>query len=304
VDVLSDAVGLMRTGRPHSSYVRLPAPFGRAFPAGEAVGFHAVVRGACWLFPDDGDPIALAPGDVAFLPRGSAHGIADSPSTRRRAAPRSLLALAPGGLASEPGAHPGTTLVCGAYAVDRRRIHPLLGGLPDVLHLPAGTAGSRLRSVLEFLQVELENPRPGAAAVVPALLDLVLLEVLRRWLAEVGREKIGWGAALGDPHLAPALQAVHDRPEAPWSVGGLAATAGLSRSAFSRRFTAFTGQPPLTYLTWWRMVLATRLLRDTDAPVAAVARQVGYSSEFAFGHAFKRAHGVSPGRFRTQEQLG
>jgi AraC-like DNA-binding protein len=81
-------------------------------------------------------------------------------------------------------------------------------------------------------------------------------------------------------------------------VATLAAEAGLSRAPFARRFAALLGQPPLTYLTWWRMTTAARLLRETDQPLTAVATRVGYASEFAFSAAFKRRYGVAPGRFR------
>lgn len=97
-----------------------------------------------------------------------------------------------------------------------------------------------------------------------------------------------------------ALDAMHRDPAAPWTVATLATEAGLSRAAFARRFTALVGQPPLGYLTWWRMTTAARLLKTTDAPLRAVASQVGYVSEFAFAHAFKRTHHTAPGKYRAQ----
>ncbi|HET6743219.1 MAG TPA: AraC family transcriptional regulator [Kribbella sp.] len=293
MDVLSEAVRLMRTGRPHFSYVRLPGRFGRAFAASDAVGFHEVVRGTCWLFPQGDDPIVLGPGDLAFFPHGAAHGIADGPTTTRRTSPP-LVALQ-----QEPIEVAGTTMICGAYAVDRTRIHPAVSALPDVIHLPAEFTGPWLRSILDLLHTELQPthvvPRPGSDAVIPALLDLMLLGVLRRYL---DTENTGWAAALHDPPIARALQAIHDHPEAPWTVATLAAEAGLSRSAFSRRFSAGTGQPPLTYLTWWRMARATELLRTTAAPLATIAHQVGYTSEYAFANAFKRTQRTTPGSLR------
>jgi AraC-like DNA-binding protein len=73
---------------------------------------------------------------------------------------------------------------------------------------------------------------------------------------------------------------------------------GMSRATFTRRFTSQVGKPPMTYLIGWRLNCAARLLRETDASLAAIARQVGYSTEFAFAGAFRREYGVSPGRFR------
>jgi AraC-like DNA-binding protein len=110
----------------------------------------------------------------------------------------------------------------------------------------------------------------------------------------------GWAAGLNDPAVTAALHAIHRAPATPWTVATLAAEAGLSRAAFARRFAALAGQPPLGCLTWWRMTLAERLLRASDAPLRSIAAQVGYASEFAFAHAFKRSHGTAPGAFRRQ----
>jgi AraC-like DNA-binding protein len=106
--------------------------------------------------------------------------------------------------------------------------------------------------------------------------------------------------ALHDREVAAALEALHTDPAAPWRVEGLAAQVGLSRATLARRFTALTGQPPMAYLTWWRMTTAAQLLRETDRPLPAVARQIGYGSPFAFSHAFKRHFGRTPGRYRSE----
>ncbi|MEV7807835.1 helix-turn-helix transcriptional regulator [Microbispora sp. NPDC088329] len=74
--------------------------------------------------------------------------------------------------------------------------------------------------------------------------------------------------------------------------------AGLSRAAFSRRFAQFVGQPPLTYVTWWRLNTAAHMLRDSDAPLSEIAGAVGYGSEFVFANAFRREYGMAPGRYR------
>ena len=112
----------------------------------------------------------------------------------------------------------------------------------------------------------------------------------------------GWATALADPATSAALHAIHSHPAHHWTVQTLAAQAGLSRAAFSKRFTALTGQPPLTYLTWWRMTTAAQLLHGSGAPLSEVATQTGYTSEFAFSNAFKRAYGTAPGRYRRHRQ--
>ena len=302
MDVLSDAVTAMRTGQPHSARVRRPAPFGRRFPPVSGAGFHIVRQGSCWLFPPAGAPLALGVGDVAFLPHGSAHGLADSRSTPLidTSASPAALAPAPDGV-SPGGSATETVLLCGAYLLDRSRAHPLLADLPEVIHLPARVGRHPgLRAAVDLLGDELDQTRPGGDAMLPALLEVLLLHILRAWFDDRSADGTAnrWVRALGDPAVAAALRAIHGEPGRPWTVEALATRAGLSRAAFARRFTARVGHPPLTYLTWWRMTVAARLLRDTAAPLAAIAGRVGYTSEFAFAHAFKREHGQAPGGFR------
>jgi AraC-like DNA-binding protein len=300
VDVLSDAIAAMRTGEPHSRRARLTGPFARRFPTVAGAGFHVVLRGAAWLHPAAGEPVELRVGDVAFLPHGTSHGLADDPSTPLPRRPSALPLTDAPGVEPRPG-DATTVLLCGAYLLERAHSHPVLDELPELVHLPT-TVGRHpgLRAAVDLLGAELAGPRPGVDAMVTALLDVLLLHVLRAWLDEraAGEHPSGWAAALVDPAVGGALRAIHADPGRPWTVAELGARAGLSRSAFARRFSALVGRPPLTYLTWWRMALAARRLRAGDAPVAAVARGVGYGSEFAFGAAFKREYGTPPGAYR------
>src|SRR6266545_4880189 len=228
VDVLSDAVTAMRTGRPHSSRVRLPTPFGRRFPPVDGAGFHIVLQGSCWLFPPDDAPIALGVGDVAFLPRGGAHGLADSPSTPLAdAAATSPAQTRPvtDDDAPRTGRHlanrSGTVMLCGAYLLDRSRAHPLLSDLPDVIHLPARIGlHPGLRAAVDLLGDELDQPQPGGDAMLPALLEVLLLHILRAWFDEQATHgtATGWAAALRDPAVAAALRAIHGDPSRQWTV--------------------------------------------------------------------------------------
>jgi AraC-like DNA-binding protein len=312
MDVLSDVIAVMRTGQPRSARVQRDAPWGQRYSPVPGAGFQVILQGSCWLIPAGSEPIALSTGDVIFLPHGGIHGLADSPSTslgdhvcdpgdgarfeQRHADP-------PAGRTRQHGTSATTVMLCGAYQLDPARAHPLLIGLPEIVHLPA-RPGNRpeLRTAVDLLGSELGQRRPGADAVIPALLDTLLLYILRAWLEEQPARgpATGWAAALRDPAIAAALDSMHRDPAAPWTVERLGIQAGLSRAAFARRFTALAGQPPLTYLTWWRMTIAARMLRDSDAPLSTVAKQVGYGSEFAFAAAFKRHLGTAPGKYRRQ----
>ncbi|MEV4892074.1 AraC family transcriptional regulator [Nonomuraea sp. NPDC055795] len=293
MDVLSDVVSAARTGRPHSGRVTRSAPFAQRFAPVPAAGFHIVLQGTCWLLPSRGEPIALGPGDVAFLPRGSAHGLADDPTTPVSEPSATLTAERP----------PTVVMLCGAYLLDGSGPHPLLDDLPEVIHLPTRVGRHReLRAAVELLGVELDgDARPGSDTILLTLLDLLLLYILRAWFTEQrvpGHSATGWAAALHDPAVAAALRAIHGDHGRQWTVEELGARGRLSRAAFARRFTHMVGRPPLGYLTWWRMTVAARLLRTSDAPVNMVARQVGYSSQYTFTHAFKRQYGSPPGSYR------
>jgi AraC-like DNA-binding protein len=314
MDVLSDVIAVMRTGEPRSARVQWHAPWGQRYSPVPGAGFQIILQGSCWLIPAVGEPIALSVGDVVFLPHSGTHGLADSLSTplgehvcdpgdgarseQRHVGP-------PAGQTRQHGTSATTVTLCGAYQLDAARAHPLLTGLPEIVHLPA-RPGHRpeLRAAVDLLGTELGQRRPGADAIVPALLDTLLLYILRAWLEEQSAHgtATGWAAALRDPAIAAALDSIHRDPAAPWTVERLGIQAGLSRAAFARRFTALVSQPPLTYLTWWRMTIAARMLHDSDAPLSTVAKQAGYGSEFAFAAAFKRQYGTAPGKYRRQSR--
>lgn len=294
MDILSSTIAAIRTGSPSSGLFVRHAPWGRRYPVVPGAGFHVVLGGSCWLLPPEGPPVALAEGDVVFMPRGADHALADRADTP-------LTETAHPGeprVVDGPGAR--STLLCGAYELDRAHTHPLLAELPEFVHLPA-RAGEHtpLRSVVDLLVAEVAERPLGSDAAVPALLDTMLLFLLRAWLEQPRERASGWAAALSDPVVAATLRAVHDDPAHAWSVAELAAQAKVSRATLARRFAATIGEPPLSYLARWRMLLAARLLRDTADPLAAVARAVGYSSEFAFAKAFKRYHGTPPGACRS-----
>lgn len=316
--MVSDAIAAVRVGRPSSNRLRAGGEWCARFPPYEGAGFHVVLEGSCWLLPDGGgSPVSLGVGDAVLLPHGIGHVMADAPAGAEavaRAVPfeeweRRLPAQPPG---------PGVELLCGKYRLDRSRTHPLMAELPQVVHLPHRVGHHpELRSAIELLGGELAEPRPGTAIVLPGLLDLLLVYMVRSWMAGAGGGSVAgggagsghgagpgpgsgaWPAALGDPVAAAALRALHDDPAAPWSNDRLAAAAGVSRPTLARRFTALVGRPPMAYLTWWRLTLAARLLRDTAEPLAAVARRVGYGTPYALSHAFSREFGTTPGRYRA-----
>ncbi|MFF8405824.1 MULTISPECIES: AraC family transcriptional regulator [unclassified Streptomyces] len=298
MDVVSDAISAVRAGRPSSNRLRVTGSWCVRLAPYEGAGFHVVLGGSCRLLTDGGgEPVALGPGDVVLLPHGTGHLLADGsrrPVDVRRAVPfeevRDRDAVLPGG-------GPEVELLCGKYRLDRSRTHPLLAELPDVVLLPHRDGENpELRSAVDLLCRELAGARPGGSLALPSLLDLLLVYMVRAWTA--GAHTGNWPAALSDPATAAALAALHAEPAAPWTTGLLAARAGVSRATLARRFTSLVGRPPMAYLTWWRLTLAATRLRDSDAPLATVARETGYGSPYALSHAFSREFGTTPGRYR------
>lgn len=300
VDVVSSVAATLRTCRPKFTRSRRSGSWGNRFGPYPGAGFHVVLRGSCWLITATEPPIPLQAGDAVLLPHGSGRGMSDRPYVRLQDLPPDE--GADRDVHRQLPVH--ADLLCGAYRVDRSLAHPLLRSLPDVIHLPAGSHHD-VSAVVDLLVGELSGPGAGSDAALPALLDLIMVHLIRGWLHQQtsGRLDRGWPAAMADPVLVTALEGIHNDPARHWSVQDLADVSGLSKTAFVRRFTHVVGQSPAAYLTWWRLNAAARVLSHSDAPLAAVAHQVGYSSEFAFAHAFRRYFEVPPGRFRHQQRL-
>jgi AraC-like DNA-binding protein len=258
----------------------------------------------------DGAPVRLAAGDIALISGTRSYTIADHPSTppqvvirgQRKYVVRGGEETAVTGQSLAPRTYgdgrPGaTTMLRGAYELRGDMGGRLLNMLPPLAVVPAGP---RTRAALDLLATEIACDEPGQDAVLDRLLDLVLVLSLRAWCARPQPARPAWYRALGDPAIGEALRLLHADPAHRWTVAALATEVGMSRATFAARFAGLVGEPPLTYLTGWRMTLAADLLRDTEATIATVARKVGYEDAFAFSVAFKRARGVSPSAWRRQ----
>jgi AraC-like DNA-binding protein len=188
-----------------------------------------------------------------------------------------------------------TQMLTGTYGLDGEVSRRLLRALPPLLVLDAASWETPL---VALLGDEVVKDAPGQEAVLDRLLDLLLIAVLRAWFARPEAEAPGWYRAHGDPVVGPALRLMHHDPAHPWTVAALAREIGVSRAGLARRFTELVGEPPMTFLTGWRLALAADLLREPGATIGSVAEQVGYGSAFALSTAFKRVRGVSPQQHR------
>lgn len=301
MDPLADVMDVSRVRGAMLAAVRAHAPWGLELPQSTGASFHAFTSGTAWLQLDGAEPRQMLPGDVLLLPTGVPHRLSSTPDASCRPFDRSVKEelMTPEGDLVLDGAGAVTTFVCAGYDYDREVAQPLLSLLPPVLHVPADpVAGTKLAAVVSLLAGELGTRDAGAQAAVERLIDLLLIHVIRDWSATAGDGRTSWLRALNDPVIARTLALLHDRPAEAWTLDRLAAEVHISRATLARRFATLVGEPPQTYLTRWRMDLAARRLKDTTEPVEAIARSVGYTSEYAFNRAFSRLRGQPPGRYR------
>ena len=271
----------------------------------------AVVRGAAYVLPHNGETFHLSPGDIAICRGPEPYTVADDPAT----APQ--IVIHPGQrcqtLAGEPmdqamelgvrtwgtNRDGATVMLTGTYEFAGEISRRLLDALPPLVVVEAGHAD---RVLTELLAAEIVKDEPGQEAVLDRLLDLLLITTLRAWFARPDAQAPAWYRAYGDPIVGRALRMLQNNPGHPWTVASLAQATNVSRAAFARHFNDLVGQPPMTFLTGWRLDLAADLLCESDAPIGAIAEQVGYGSPFALSTAFKRVTGLSPQQHRNRHR--
>ncbi|MCK1794639.1 AraC family transcriptional regulator [Streptomyces sp. XM4193] len=263
----------------------------------------AVTGGRACYAPDVGDPVHLGAGDLLLIARPDPYLFADSPDR----APQAV--IHPGGRCETPlggslelpmrqgvrswgnAAQGRDVMLVGSYPRVSEVAARLIRALPPSVLVRADEHRTRL---IDVLAEEIQGEGIGQAALLDRLLDGLTVSAIRHWAHSAASAAPGWLHAGADRAIGSALDLMHERAEHPWTVASLAQRVGLSRAGFSRRFVTAVGEPPMAYLTSWRLALAADLLRQEDLPVFRVASEVGYASPFTFSTAFKRHYGVSP----------
>ena len=314
MDVLSDLLRVVRLDGAYFYPVEAAEPWSvesvgaeelapRILPGTDhLIAYHVLTRGRCYAGVLGEPQVEMLPGDVVIFPQGqatlmsSARDLSGGLSNTRAPAryPQTVL-LGEEGLRS-------TAFVCGFLGCDRRPFNPLLATLPSLIHV-RGMLDSWPGGFTRQLVEESRNDRAGSETVLTRLAELMFIEVLRRYLADLPAKQSGWLAGLRDDTVGQALTLLHGRPGHSWSLAGLARAVSSSRSNLAQRFTELVGQPPMQYLTNWRMQVAANLLVERSDKVAWVAGEVGYDSEAAFSRAFKRSTGLAPGAWREMRRL-
>jgi len=309
MDPLSDVLRAVRLNGAFFYAVEATEPWSvRALPAKELqprllpdsehlISYHVLTSGHCWGGIRGEEQVEMLPGDVLIFPHGDAHLMSYRPGFDADEVLDATPTRYPNIVRLGDG-EPAATIVCGFLGCDERPFNPLLATLPRRMHV-RGLGQGWIALFSTQVVNESRTDRAGADLVLTRLAELMFIEVLRRQLETLPAEQRGWLAGLRDPIIGRALGLLHQRPAHPWTLDALAREVASSRSKFVERFTWMVGEPPMQYLTKWRMQLAANQLAQGSDKVAAVAGAVGYESEAAFSRAFKKATGVSPAAWRS-----
>lgn len=268
----------------------------------------APIAGWAWIVPPDGDAVRLVPGDIAVATGGGHYTVADHPDTEpsvivypgqrctSAADGRSLVDEWNLGIRTW-GEHAdgATVLLTASYERAGEVSRALLAALPPLLAVRREEWDSPL---VPLIAHESNRDGPGQRAMLDRLLDALVIAVLRTWFGRQRDKAPAWYRAQGDPVVGKALRLLQHAPEHPWTVAALAKEVGVSRAVLARRFSDLVGEPPMAYLTGWRLALAADLVCQPGLTLEAVARQVGYATAFALSAAFKRERGISPQQHR------
>jgi AraC-like DNA-binding protein len=294
------------------------APWGFIAPAGQELArllapdaqhlliYHFLLEGSGVVRLGNDVPIRLEPGDVIVVPHGDAHemcsaqGVAlklsDAMKTKLQARDLSALQTGGGGEVAR--------FVCGFMVCDPLLCRPILQSLPPAfkVNLRTDRSGHFLENAMLHLVEETASGDVGSEAVLAKMSEALFVDTLRRYLASLPQQEVGWLAAARDPIIGKSLMLLHTRTQHPWTIAELAREVGMSRSSLVERFTKYLSEPPMSYLTRWRLQLAARALASTSRGVAGIAEDVGYESEAAFNRAFKREFGSPPARYRKEHR--
>lgn len=270
--------------------------------------YHFVIDGGAIVQLLDGSSFELTAGDVVIFPHGHQHHMASGKGLKvpfpdygisAKIKARDLSPLRAG------GSGPTSRFVCGYMTCDPHLCRPILNGLPPVFRVNIRTdrSGQWLEASILHLVEEAASGRVGSEAMLAKLSEALFVDTLRRYVSSLPEQQIGWLAGMRDPVVGKSLGLLHRRIAHPWTIADLADEVGISRSALIERFTRYLSEPPMTYLTRWRLQLAARSLERTSRGVAEIAADIGYESEAAFNRAFKREFGLPPGRYRTDHRV-
>ncbi|MFZ2018540.1 MAG: AraC family transcriptional regulator [Methyloceanibacter sp.] len=266
--------------------------------------FHLITAGGCTVEIATGERRDVSAGDLLLVPFADAHKFWNGENVEMMSADDVVRPSPLKGMWSinHGGGGPETKMVCGFIESSEFLFAPVFRTLPPLLIDRPGDdkVSAVITSTAKEILALADTAAPGSEIMLGRLMELLFIEVVRRYAARLPANATGWFAALNDPIVGRALQFVHADPARRWTVDGLARESGSSRTVLAERFNEVLGQAPIEYVTNWRMQLAAERIRNSPDSLAAIAADVGYGSLPAFNRAFKRVTGTTPGRWRER----
>lgn len=303
MDALSDVLSTLRVNSMFSSRFEGAGRWALRFPAYKHIKFGCVLSGEFWLGITGAEPVRIQSGDIYLLASGNPFYSASDPSARPIDGPENYRRYRnEDGVVrfsgSEDVACSPVSLASGRFTFEHDAADLLLDNLPPLIHLKASESDtSALSLLMNLLRQEVSRESIGGEVARSSLAALILVNVLRAWIAST-TSPTGWLGALSDAKIGRALTMMHAHPANKWTLQGLATEVSMSRTAFASHFRKVVGYTPLDYLFRWRLLLAKTALRHSSESLSELAWRIGYQSDTAFSIAFKRATGYSPGQYR------
>jgi len=275
--------------------------WGVSFRQRDDVLFCWVEVGECQLIRPQAEPLHLRAGDFVLIRTTTPFALTSDPSLEPEDSESLVAATNDPVLRVGRGLGPAAILRGGRFAFDTTNEQLLTGLLPSLIHIASDDTSSwRVHSLLQLNETESAQPGPGSEFIVTRLVEVILVEILRREAMRVDQEQTGLLAGLGSPVTARALSAMHGDIAHDWTVARLSRLCGVSRSTFATQFRKVVGVGPIDYLLSWRMTVAKDELRHGTRSIGEIALAIGFQSSSAFSTAFTKAMGCSPRQFMRQ----
>lgn len=319
MDVLSEVLKVVKLqgalfynaefSSPWSVYAASAASLASFFATGteHVIVYHLLTEGRASAQLQNGERVSLQAGDIVMIPHGDPHIVENGPDTPPVDNSENLRAVLAQGLKlwRLGGGGEVSKFVCGYMACEPRLSQGFLSGLPSIfkVNIRNDASGRWLENSIRFSVDQADASRAGQEAVLSKLSEVLFVETLRMYIAQLPPQQTGWLAGARDAEVGKTLALMHRNPAHPWTIASLAKESGVSRSVLAERFRHYLSESPMAYLTRWRLQLGAQMLSSTSHSVAQIAPEVGYESEAAFNRAFKREFKVPPARFRSQSRL-
>jgi AraC-like DNA-binding protein len=309
MDALTEVLNSVRIRSTVYCPIKIGAPWGLYIAEETGAPFFILTKGSAFLVIEKLNiRQQLRAGDFIIITKKCDCQVSDAPESDIMDLQEWLRRNPPGpdGSFKVPGKGSVTNFIGGTFFFENHESHPLLKVLPPFLHF-SGASGKNadgddmvdwFRTTLDFVIAETASRKPGFDTILTRLSDILFIQAVRAYANNLPREEPNWFAAATDPQIGEAIAYIHRTPQTPWTVNQLAALSGMSRSAFANRFNRLVGEPPLRYLSRWRMHKAIEMIQEDRLTTAEIASSVGYESEAAFSKAFKKWNGQGPGAFR------